>query len=100
MHHPTVTRLIDAGYPAVMGTGIVSVTFAADGHELIARVLLAVAAILYVGLAPHFRATPAAVAATVVLGTRATQRVESEHHSRSSRRRANNTASCHSPCRR
>jgi hypothetical protein len=66
-------RWTDAGYPAVMGTGIVSVAFAADGHELIARVLLAVAAILYVALVPHFRATPAAVAATAVLGARATQ---------------------------
>jgi hypothetical protein len=68
-----VTRWTGAGYPAVMGTGIVSVAFAADGHDLISRGLLAVAAILYVALVRHFRATPAAVAATGVLGARATQ---------------------------
>jgi hypothetical protein len=72
MHHPIVRRWTAAGYPAVMGTGIVSVAISVDGHELISRVLFAAAAVLYVALARHFRATPAAVAATAVLGARAT----------------------------
>ena len=88
-----VKRTLDAIPPAsgavVMGTGIVSIALSLDGHETISRVLLALAAGIWVTLAVLLPAratrdrtrflsdvrTPAAltsVAGTAVLGTRLT----------------------------
>jgi hypothetical protein len=53
-----------------MGTAIVSVSLALDGREVVSRILLVAAAAIYGALAPGFRPSPAAVAATAVLGAR------------------------------
>jgi hypothetical protein len=67
-----VRRWNVGGYPAVMGTGIVSVSLSLDEREVVSRILLVAAAALYAALAPGFRPSPAAVAATAVLGARVT----------------------------
>jgi tellurite resistance protein TehA-like permease len=88
-----VDRTLDAIPPAsgavVMGTGIVSIALALDGHETISRIVLVFAAVIWVALALLLPAraardrarfltdvrTPAAltsVAGTAVLGTRLT----------------------------
>ena len=87
----TLDRVLDAVPPAagaeVMGTGIVSIALTLDGHETLSRILLVIAAVMWVTLAvlvplrarrdpERFRAdirTPPAltsVAGTDVLGTR------------------------------
>jgi hypothetical protein len=86
-------RVLDSIPPAagaeVMGTGIVSIALSLDGHETLSRIVLVIAAVMWVTLAvllprrvardrARFRAdvrTPAAltsVAGTAVLGTRLT----------------------------
>ena len=87
-------RVLDSVPPAagaeVMGTGIVSVALSLDGHETLSRILLFVAAVMWVTLAVlvsvraardrsrflgDVRTPPAltSVAGTAVLGTRLTQ---------------------------
>ena len=96
MHRPHATddalqRILAAIPPAsgavVMGTGIVSIALSLDGSEMLSRILLAVAAVVWVALGVllvgraardrsrfhHEARSPAAltgVAGTAVLGTR------------------------------
>ena len=94
LRYGVLERLLDSSHPAagaeVMGTGIVSVALSLDGQELLSRILLVLAAVMWVALvasvvtrarrerAPFLAEmrTPAAlssVAGTAVLGTRLTQ---------------------------
>lgn len=79
-HTPAAALRYHAGFPAVMAIGIVSIVAQEVGHHALSIALGALAAAVYVVVAPAWgdiwrrrRATPesfAAVAATAVLGTR------------------------------